>query len=56
MSLRDDLEAMERHQRNGTFAEYLNGTAKPLPQDPPPTDPTANGGLDNYGFPQSRGE
>ena len=56
MSLRDDIEAMERHERNGTLSEYLHGTAKPLPQGPMPSDPTANGIKGNYDFIKARGD
>ena len=33
MSLRDDLDAMERHQRNGTLKEWFEGTAPILDID-----------------------
>jgi len=31
MSLKDDLDALERHIQNGTGEEYLKGTAPALP-------------------------
>ncbi len=33
MSLRDDLNAMERHSHNGTLREWFEGTAPILPID-----------------------
>lgn len=55
MSLREDIEAMERHKQNGTLREYLRGTADPLPPEPWPADKSATAHPDTtYGFIKSR--
>lgn len=41
MSLKEDMEILERHLRNGTARAYFEGTADPLPPEPKPTDPSA---------------
>lgn len=33
MSMREDLDSMEQHQRNGTLKEFFAGTAPMLDQD-----------------------
>lgn len=57
MSLREDLEAMERHQRNGTLKEWFEGTAPILPVDDNPSDPTAGRpGMSTYRWITLRGD
>ena len=38
MGLRDDIAAMELHQRNGTLSDWWKGTAPVLPRDPDQPD------------------
>lgn len=54
MSLRDDIAAMERHEINGTLAQWIDGTAKPLPLDPLPADRSI--GKQGYAWIRERGE
>lgn len=56
MGLRDDIEAMERHSRNGTLKEWFEGTAPSLPPEPMPCDPSARPGLGNYAWLTARGD
>ena len=55
MSLRDDLDAMERHRDAGTLHEFLTGTAKPLPVDPP-LDRSAHAPRKTWAFVKSRND
>ncbi|MDE4297177.1 hypothetical protein PXK56_18495 [Phaeobacter gallaeciensis] len=57
MGLRDDIEAMERHSRNGTLKEWFEGTAPQLPSEPMPSDPSAAHPAKNtYRFLAQRGD
>lgn len=57
MGLRDDIEAMERHQQNGTLKEWFEGTAPILPIDDNPTDPTTRRpGMSTYRWITLRGD
>ena len=55
MSLRDDLDAMERHRDAGTLQEFLNGTAKPLPVEWP-LDRSAHATSTTWAFIKSRND
>lgn len=55
MSLREDLEVMERHSRNGTLKEWFEGTAPRLPE-PYPSDPSTKPIADNYRWIAARGD
>lgn len=57
MGMRDDLEAMERHAENGTLAEYMAGTAKPLPANERlPVDRSAQPTKNGYHWISRRGD
>lgn len=56
MGLRDDLEIMERHQRNGTLRQWFEGTAPQLPPEPWPTDPSAAESGSTYQYIKNRGD
>ncbi len=56
MGMRDDIEAMERHERNGTLREWFEGTTPSLPPEPMPSDPSARPARDTYQFIAQRGD
>lgn len=57
MSLREDLETMERYRDAGLLREYLLGTAPPLPPEGLPADPSAGApAKDTYQFIKQRGD
>lgn len=56
MGLRDDIDAMERHSRNGTLKEWFEGTAPQLHSEEPVLDPSAREGQSNYDFVKNRGD
>ena len=57
MSLRDDIEAMERHSRHGTLREWFEGTAPILPAHDRISDPTAmHSPNSTYHFIKRRGD
>lgn len=54
MSLREDLDTMDRHQRAGTLRDWFLGTAEPIPE-PKPLDASANERA-TYAWLRERGE
>lgn len=56
MSLRDDLEAMERHQENGTLKEWFEGTAPRLDAETVVSDPSTQPCKSTYHFVCLRGD
>lgn len=55
MSLREDMDALERAIAKGKGKEFLRGEYT-LPPEPWPTDPSTRQGLGNYAFIQRRGD
>lgn len=57
MGLRDDIAMMERHSRNGTFKEFMEGTAPILGAHERVSDPSAaDHGKTTYDFIVRRGD
>lgn len=56
MSLRDDLDMMERHSRNGTLREHMEGTGPILGAHDRVSDPSAQPNLDTYDLLRKRGD
>ncbi|EDM71073.1 hypothetical protein RAZWK3B_16790 [Roseobacter sp. AzwK-3b] len=55
MSLRTDMDDLERAISYGKGKEFLRGEWR-LPPEPAPRDPSARGGLGNYEFIKARGD
>tara|TARA_R110000744_G_scaffold289502_3_gene400418 strand:+ start:11673 stop:11843 length:171 start_codon:yes stop_codon:yes gene_type:complete len=56
MSLREDLEIMQRHKENGTLAGWFRGDAAPLKQKPWPRDETATASINSTSIERMRGD
>jgi hypothetical protein len=55
MGLRDDIAAMERHDRNGTLRQWFEGTAPALSASAP-LDPSAQPIASEYRWMRERGD